>query len=99
MRPYVRASVGHRISEMAGWIHLKLYSLITYIPGVMPVFSDLKKIQNWRFYGRISDDFLPEFKIVQYSSDTVLRDDFVDSIETLIHHGLYARDDTCLFRF
>ena len=72
---------------------------MTDIPRVMHVFSDFKKIQNWRFYGRISDDFLPEFKIVQYSSDTVLNDDFVDSIETVIHHGLYARDNMCLFRF
>ena len=47
VRPCVRPSVEHHISEMAGGIHLKFYSMITYIPGVMPVFSDFKKVENW----------------------------------------------------
>ena len=70
-----------------------------YILEMICVFSDFEKIKNWRFYGRFSDEFLPEFKIVQHSSDTVLRDDWVDSFETLIHHGLYSRNHMCFFRF
>ena len=43
VRPSIRSSVTHHISEMAGWIHLKFYSRITYIPGVMQVFTDFEK--------------------------------------------------------
>ena len=70
-----------------------------YILEMICVFSDFGKNKNRQFYGRFSDEFLPEFKIVQHSSDTVLRDDLVDSFETLICHGLYSRDDMCVFRF
>ena len=67
-----------RYSEMTEWIHLKLEYIIDYILEMICVFSDFKKIQNWRFYSRFPDEFLPEFKIVQHSSDKVLRDDWVD---------------------
>ena len=54
-------SVANRSSEMAGWIHLIFYSMMTHIPGVMPVLSNFEKNQNWRFYGRFSYNFWPEF--------------------------------------
>ena len=46
-----------------------------YILEMICVFSDFEKDQNWRFYGCIPDEFLPEFKIVQHSFDMVLKDD------------------------
>ena len=72
-----------RISDMAAWIDLIFYSMITYIPGVMPVFSDFEKIENWRFYGSFSYNFRPGFHIVQSFSEIVLRDGRMDSNETL----------------
>ena len=35
------------------------------IPEMISVFSDLEKNQNWRFYGRLSENFLPDFKMLQ----------------------------------
>ena len=46
-----------------------------YILEMICEFSDFEKIQIWRFYDRFSDEFLPEFYLVQHSSETVRRDE------------------------
>ena len=80
VHPSVRASVEHRISEMAGWIHLKVNSRITYISGVMPVFSDFEKNENCRFYGRF---FLSV-------SDLILGNGWMDSSDILQQVNQYS---------
>ena len=63
------------------------------------MFSDFEKIENWRFYGRFSYDFWPGFEMVHAHSEIVLRDDCMDSPETLQQHALFSRDDLHVFRF
>ena len=92
-------SVANCSSEMAGWIHLIFYSMMTHIPGMMPFFSDLEKIENWQFYGSFSYNFWPEFYMVQACSETVLRNGSMNSLETSQQHALYSRDDFHVFRF
>ena len=42
---------------MAAWIHLIFYSMITYIPGVVHVYSELKKELK-------IDDFMAVFLVL-----------------------------------
>ena len=48
-------SVRTKISEMAHGIHVIFKTQLKVHPWVMPVFSDLKKNELWRFYGRFRE--------------------------------------------
>ena len=98
VRPSVRACDWYRISEMPWRIHLIFYRIMTHISGVMPVFSDFEKNQNWRFYGRFSEKKLPDSKMLQVCSETVLRNGLMDSCETFQQNDQHSRDDICIFR-
>ena len=95
---HVRPSVGHHISEMPGWIHLKFYSMITYIPRVMPVFSDFEKIVNWRFYGRFSSFFQTVLNLGSVFSVLYLGHGCLDSYDTSQNDQIHLRDDCYSFR-
>ena len=69
------------------------------IPEMISVFSDLEKNQNWRFYGRLSENFLPDFKMLQVCFESVLRNGWMDSFEILQQYDQHSRDDFCIFRF
>ena len=88
-----RPSVPLHISEMAEWILLIFYSWIAHISQVVPVFSDFEKNENWRFYDRFSENFLPRFKIVQTCLEIVLIDGKLDSCKTLQQTDQHSRDD------
>ena len=99
VRLCVCACVWYRISEMPGWIYLIFYMVVTNVSGVMPVFSDFEKSQNWQFYGHFSENFRPAFKIVQVCSETVLWNGWMDSYEILKQYGQYSRDEFSFCRF
>ena len=82
---------------MAAWIHLIFYSMITYISRVVHIFSELKKVENWRFYGRFSCVFCSVLNLrsVYWGSD--LRDGCMDLSDILQHDNLYSWNCAKLF--
>ena len=83
---------------MAVWIHLKFYSMITYIPGVMPIFSDFEKVENWRFYGHFSSFFQTVLNLGFVFSELYLGHGCLDSYDTSQHDHIHLRDDCYFFR-
>ena len=51
------------ISEMAACVLLIFYSMITFIPGLVHIFSESKKVENWRFYDCFSYFFFVGFEL------------------------------------
>ena len=82
-----------RISEMATWIHLIFYSMMSYIRGMLVIFIHIVKNENWRFYGNFSY-FWVNIDFVHLDSE--LRYGWMDSSDILQHDDLYLWDETCL---
>ena len=82
-------SVQSRISEKAVWINLIFYSMMTHIPGVLPMFSDFQILKI--------DDLGLFFHNFFRESD--LRDGCVESFDILQHDDLYYWADACLHGF
>ena len=80
-------------SEMAGWIHLIFYSMMTHITGMI-----LQKLKYWGFYIYIFCCIFVSFELRVVCSDSDLRACSMDSSDILQDDDPHHMKDSWLFR-